>query len=190
MADEMMAGATLLRLQKGDIVKAGTEAIVNAANAQLANGAGVCGAIHNAAGEAQMLRMTSKYHGCPTGSAVITGAGQIPPPTRYVIHAVGPIYHNYTPDKAEQLLASAYRSSLELADQNKIRSIAFPSLSTGIYGYPIEQAAPVAINAVIDYLKQREQNGSPSELELVLFVLFTQDDYDVYRRVFDAIDRS
>ena len=189
MADDMMVGATLLRLQKGDIVKAGTEAIVNAANAQLAGGGGVDGAIHDAAGP-ELYKMTAKYNGCPTGSAVITGAGQIPAPTRYIIHAVGPKYDSRNPDKSRQLLASAYRSSLELADQNKITSIAFPSLSTGIFGYPIEQAAPVAINAVIDYLKQRAHSGSPSELELVLFVLFSEPDYDIYRRAFDSIDRT
>lgn len=177
MADEIQIGKTLVRLMQGNIVEAGTEAIVNAANSSLAGGGGVDGAIHRAAGT-ELYEMTRKFGGCPTGSAVITGAGQIPSPTRFVIHAVGPIYNAYDADDRRSLLAGAYQRSLELAAENQIRSIAFPSISTGAYGYPIEEAAGVALGATKDFLASK-----PHDLRLVLFVLFSTPDYRVYQRL-------
>ena len=128
----------------GDLTTQQVDAIVNAANEQLAPGAGVAGAI-NAAGGREIFDEAARYGGCPTGQARATGAGRLP--ARHVIHAVGPIWHGGGADEAA-LLASAYRSSLELAEQLECRTIAFPALSTGVYGYPVEKAAPVAIEAV------------------------------------------
>jgi len=177
MTDELRIGTTIIRLQQGDIVQAATEAIVNAANSSLAGGSGVDVAIHRAAGP-ELYIQTRQFGGCKTGSAVITTAGHIPLPTRYIIHAVGPIFNPLKADKSSALLASAYRKSLELAEEKQLRSIAFPAISTGAYMFPIAKAAPIALQTVIDYLKG--QNSS-SSLELVLFVLFTANDLEVYR---------
>jgi O-acetyl-ADP-ribose deacetylase (regulator of RNase III) len=161
---------SILEVVQGDITQEVTEAIGNAANSALAGGGGVDGAIHRAGGPAIMSELRSKYKGCPTGSAVITGAGNLI--AKYVIHAVGPRYSGSSKDA--QLLSSAYRKSLELCTQNNISSIAFPSISTGIYGYPVEEASRIALKTVIDYLK-----GHP-EIKLVRFVLFDSKTYSVY----------
>jgi serine/threonine-protein kinase len=179
MADELFIGKTRLEIRQGDIVQAGTEALVNAANSALAGGGGVDGAIHRAAGR-ELYDLTKPFGGCATGSAVLTGAGRIPLPTRFIIHAVGPIFNPSREDECRQLLASAYRTGLELASQNGVKSLAFPSLSTGAYGYPISKAAPVAVQTVIDYLKTK----SPG-IELVVFMLFSARDFEVYRKVFE-----
>jgi len=159
-----------LEVVQGDITHQETEAIGNAANSALAGGGGVDGAIHRAGGPSIMSELKAKYKGCPTGSAVITGGGNLK--AKYVIHAVGPRYSGSAKDA--ELLFSAYRKSLELCTQNKISSIAFPSISTGIYGYPVEGASQIALKTVMDYLKDHP------EIKLVRFVLFDSNTYRVY----------
>jgi O-acetyl-ADP-ribose deacetylase (regulator of RNase III) len=159
-----------LEIIQGDVTQQETEAVGNAANSALAGGGGVDGAIHRAGGPSIMAELKAKYKGCPTGSAVITGGGNLK--ARYVIHAVGPRYSGTLKDV--ELLASAYRKSLELCTQHKISSIAFPSISTGIYGYPVEEASRVALRTVRDYLKDHP------EIKLVCFVLFDSTTYRAY----------
>ena len=159
-----------LEVVEGDITLQDTEAIGNAANSALAGGGGVDGAIHRAGGPTLMSELRAKYKGCPTGSAVITGGGNLR--AKYVIHAVGPRYSGSPKDP--ELLASAYRKSLELCSQNKISSIAFPSISTGIYGYPVEEASRIALKTAVDYLKDHP------EIKLVRFVLFDSRTFEVY----------
>ena len=161
---------SILEIVQGDITQQDTEAIGNAANSALAGGGGVDGAIHRAGGPALMAELKSKYKGCPTGSAVITAGGNLK--AKYVIHAVGPRYSGSPKDP--ELLAGAYRKSLELCTENKISSVAFPSISTGIYGYPVEEASRIALKTVRDYLKDH------SEIKLVRFVLFDSNTYRVY----------
>jgi O-acetyl-ADP-ribose deacetylase (regulator of RNase III) len=160
-----------LEVVQGDITQQDTEAIGNAANSALAGGGGVDGAIHRAGGPSIMSELRTRYKGCPTGSAVITGGGNLK--AKYVIHAVGPRYSGSPKDP--ELLSGAYRKSLELCTQNKISSIAFPSISTGIYGYPVQEASRVALKTVMDYLKNHP------EIELVRFVLFDSRTFDVYK---------
>ncbi len=167
---EATIGQSKLELVVGDITEQATEAIVNAANTSLLGGGGVDGAIHRAGGPA-ILEECRRIGGCPTGDAVITTGGNLP--ARYVIHAVGPVYRGGTRGEAE-LLASAYRRSLEVASENGVKTVAFPSISTGAYRYPVNEAARIALRTVIDYLKQHP------EIELVRFVLFTRDIYDAY----------
>ncbi len=169
-----------LEVIQGDITQQDIEAIGNAANSALAGGGGVDGAIHGAGGPSVMSELKAKYKGCPTGSAVITGGGRLK--AKYVIHAVGPRYSG-SPKDAE-LLSSAYRKSLELCTQNKISSIAFPSISTGIYGYPVEEASGIALNTVIDYLKNHP------EIKLVRFVLFDSNTYRVYEETLKKLTES
>lgn len=162
MASQIKIGQSVLEVVQGDITHEETEAIGNAANSALAGGGGVDGAIHRAGVPKIMAELRARYKGCPTGSAVITGGGNLK--AKYVIHAVGPRYSG-APRDAE-LLASAYRKSLELCTEHRIRSIAFPSISTGIYGYPVREASRIALKTVIDYLKDHP------EIERVRFVLF------------------
>ena len=124
---------------------------MNAANAELAGGGGVDGAIHRAAGPSVMSELRGKYTGCPTGSAVITGAGELA--AQHIIHAVGPVWRGGTHGEAEDL-ASAFRTSLDLAQAANASSIAFPAISCGVYGYPVEKAAPVSVGAVRDWLAE------------------------------------
>jgi O-acetyl-ADP-ribose deacetylase (regulator of RNase III) len=156
-------GSSVLELTQGDITQQDTEAIVNAANRTLLGGGGVDGAIHRAAGP-QLLDECRTLGGCDTGDAVITKGYNLK--ARYVIHTVGPVYRD--PHKAKRLLQSAYGQSLEVALAQKIRSVAFPSISTGAYGYPLDEAAPVALGTVMDFL-----NVHP-EIEIVRFVLFSE----------------
>ncbi len=171
-------GGAVLELVQGDITQQATDAIVNAANSGLAGGGGVDGAIHRAGGP-KIMEECRKIGGCPTGEARITTGGNLE--TRYVIHAVGPVYRDGVSGE-DRLLASAYRSSLRLAVENGLRSVAFPSLSTGAYHYPLRDAADVALSTVVGFL-QNERHG----LELVRFVLFdgrTQEEYErVLRRL-------
>jgi O-acetyl-ADP-ribose deacetylase (regulator of RNase III) len=169
-----------LEVVKGDITRQDTTAIANAANAALAGGGGVDGAIHRAGGSTIMSELKTRYKGCPTGSAVITGGGNLK--ARYVIHAVGPRYSGSPRD--EELLASAYQKSLELCTQNKIPSIAFPSISTGVYGYPVEEASRIALKTVMDYLKNH------SDIQLVRFVLFDSNTYSVYEKALKELTQS
>jgi O-acetyl-ADP-ribose deacetylase len=174
---EVKVGPSILELVEGDITRQDTEALVNAANAALRPGGGVDGAIHRAGGpaiEAECRRLG----GCPTGEARITTGGNLK--ARYVIHTVGPVYkdgRNHEPE----LLASCYRESLKLASANGIKSLAFPSISTGVYGYPMEDAAKVALTAVIDYLAHHP------EIERVRFVLFGRAAYQVYEKTLQEL---
>jgi serine/threonine-protein kinase len=177
MTDELKVGKVILKLWQGDIVQSKVEAIVNAANSALSGGAGVDGAIHRVAGP-ELYELTKPFGGCPTGSAVITTAGRFPLPTRYIIHAVGPIYNPLKSSECKELLAATYRKSLELADEKQVKTIGFPAISTGVYGYPILKAAPIAINTVLEYVKAK---GEETSLEEVVFVLFSQKDYEIYQ---------
>ncbi len=167
-----------VQLVRGDITKVGTDAIVNAANSGLLGGGGVDGAIHRAGGPS-ILEECRKLGGCPTGEARITGAGRLP--ARYVIHAVGPRYRDGTHGEPE-LLASAYRSSLSLADENRVETLAFPSISTGIYGYPIDDASSIALGTVVDFLAR-----GPASLREVTFVLFSDADLATYESALDRV---
>ncbi|MBC7262278.1 MAG: O-acetyl-ADP-ribose deacetylase [Chloroflexi bacterium] len=169
---QVTIGKSKLELVQGDITQQDTEAIVNAANPSLLGGGGVDGAIHRAGGP-QILEECRRIGGCPPGEARITSGGKLK--AKYVIHAVGPIYRGGTQGEAETL-ANAYRYSLKLASEHGIKSVAFPSISTGAYGYPIEQAAPIALRTVMDYLQ------SHPEIELVRFVLFGSAAYEAYER--------
>lgn len=157
-------GSSVLELIQGDITQQDTEAIVNAANRTLLGGGGVDGAIHWAAGP-ELLAECRTLGGCDTGDAVVTRGYKLK--AKYVIHTVGPVYHGPNPS-TERLLESAYRRSLEVALAKEIHSVAFPAISTGAYGYPLGEAASVALRTVIGFLQ-----GHP-EIKLVRFVLFNQ----------------
>lgn len=168
-----------LELTQGDVTAQEVDAIVNAANSRLAGGGGVDGAIHRRGGPAIMAETDEKYpEGCPTGSAVISGAGDLP--AKYVIHAVGPVYSGGERGEAG-LLAGAHRRSLELAVEHGCTSIAFPALSTGVYRYPLELAAGTALSTVIDFLKE---HGKPG---LVRFVLFDDRAYKAFAAALDRL---
>ncbi len=172
---ELTIGQTRLELRVGDITEEAVDAIVNAANNSLLGGGGVDGAIHRAAGP-QLLEATRALGGCATGDAKITPGFRLK--ARYVIHAVGPVYG--TADDAA-LLASAYRRSLELAEEHRLHSIAFPAISAGAYGYPLEEAARIALTTVITFITERPQ------LSLVRFVLFTTAIAKVFAWVLDDL---
>ncbi|NCO34188.1 MAG: O-acetyl-ADP-ribose deacetylase [Armatimonadetes bacterium CG2_30_59_28] len=161
---------SLLTLLEGDITEQDTDAIVNAANKSLLGGGGVDGAIHRAGGPA-ILEECRKLGGCETGDAKITGGGNMK--AAHVIHTVGPVYGGGHHDEAMKL-ASCYRRSLEVASENGIRSIAFPSISTGAYRYPIDEAARMALAAVIEYL------NSHTDITEVRFVLFGGNAFSAY----------
>ena len=161
---------TMVSLVRGDITHEETDAIVNAANSRLAGGGGVDGAIHRAGGPSIMEECRA-IGGCATGSAVITGAGELK--ARNVIHAVGPVYKDGASGE-EALLRATYRRCLELAIEFKLKSVAFPSISTGAYGYPVKSAASVALLTVLEYIREAEG------LEIVRFVLFHEGDLRVY----------
>ncbi len=156
-----------LRITQGDITQQRTAAIVNAANSSLMGGGGVDGAIHRAGGSAilqECKQIVARQGRLPTGEAVITTGGKLK--AKHVIHTVGPVWHGGNKGEPE-LLASAYRESLKVAAENNLNSVSFPSISTGVYGYPVDQAAKVALNAVITFLSQ-----SDTSLREVVFVLF------------------
>jgi len=167
-----------VELVRGDITHENTDAIVNAANHTLLGGGGVDGAIHRAGGPA-ILIACAKLGGCATGDAKITPGGKLP--ARFVIHTVGPVYRGGAQGEPEKL-AACYRRSLEVANEHGLKSIAFPAISTGVYGYPIEAAARIALRASIAYL--RGETG----IELVRFVLFSQGNLEVYERVLGELD--
>jgi O-acetyl-ADP-ribose deacetylase (regulator of RNase III) len=174
---EVKVGSATLELVEGDITQQDTEAVVNAANAALRPGGGVDGAIHRAGGpaiEAECRRLG----GCPTGEARITTGGNLK--ARYVIHTVGPVYRDGF-HREPELLASCYRESLKLASAQGIKSLAFPSISTGVYGYPMADAARVALKTVTDYLAQHP------EIERVRFVLFGRAAYEVYEKALEEL---
>ncbi len=174
-----------LRLVVGDITKIPVDAIVNAANSGLRGGGGVDGAIHRAGGPAIMreldgIRVSSG--GCPTGSAVVTKAGALP--AQYVFHAVGPIYHDGLHGEPEHL-ANCYRTCMELAEQHGARSVSFPAISTGVYGYPLEEAAEIAIETIASRLQRPE-----CRVRDVWIVLFDQSAYAVHARIAAARSTS
>jgi len=151
-----------IEIQPADITQLDVDAIVNAANAGLTDGAGVCGAIHSAAGPG-LLAECQELGGCATGDAKMTAGYRLP--ARHVIHAVGPVWRGGSANEAG-LLASCYRNSILLAEQHGLKSIAFPAISCGIYGYPVDQAATIAIESTLQALHQCEH------VELVIFACF------------------
>ena len=155
---------------QGDIIKVKVDAIVNAANNTLLGGGGVDGAIHRAGGRI-ILEQCKKIGGCPTGEARITVGGNLP--CKYVIHTVGPIYKDGKSGE-EELLYNAYYNSLKLAKEYNLESVAFPSISTGAYGYPLEKAMKTAIKAVIDFI---EEENFP---RIINFILFSERDFSIY----------
>jgi O-acetyl-ADP-ribose deacetylase (regulator of RNase III) len=161
---------TVLRALQANIVTLSVDAIVNAANSSLLGGGGVDGAIHRAAGP-QLLEECRKLSGCKVGDAKLTKGYKLP--ARFVIHTVGPVWRSGENGEPE-LLASCYRNSMAIAVKNRIKSIAFPSISTGVYGYPITLAAGVAVKTI------RNAIGQPSKIEEVLFCCFSQKDLEVY----------
>ncbi|TGS08720.1 O-acetyl-ADP-ribose deacetylase [Mesorhizobium sp. M2E.F.Ca.ET.209.01.1.1] len=169
-----------IRIHTGDITRLAVDAIVNAANSSLLGGGGVDGAIHRAAGP-ELVAECRMLHGCKTGDAKLTRGYRLP--ARYVIHTVGPVWQGGGQGEAE-LLASCYRRSLEVALGHDCRTVAFPAISTGIYGYPKDSATGIAIGAVNDFLRQ---NTVP---EMVTFCCFDEAMAELYRRVVAAIGES
>jgi O-acetyl-ADP-ribose deacetylase (regulator of RNase III) len=167
----------ILRLVQGDITKIKAGAIANAANSALAGGGGVDGAIHRAGGPSIMKeldRIRAVSGGCPTGSAVVTSAGNLP--AQFVFHAVGPVYRDGKHGEPE-LLASCYRTCLQFAEERRLASISFPSISTGIYGYPLNEAAPIAIDVLARHLSSRKISVTEA-----IFVLFDRETFQAYSR--------
>jgi O-acetyl-ADP-ribose deacetylase (regulator of RNase III) len=172
--------ASRVSLVKGDITKQKVDAIVNAANSSLLGGGGVDGAIHRAAGP-ELVAECRTLGGCPTGSARITKGYRLP--ATHVIHAVGPIYRGGAQDEAE-MLASCHRSSLELAEENECRSVAFPAISCGAYGYPLADAARIALEATLDFL---HMSAMP---ERVIFVLYDDQTLAAFTDAWDELHPS
>ncbi len=167
---------TKLTLERGDITKIAFDAIVNAANSWLLGGGGVDGAIHRAGGPKILedcMVIRARQGGCDTGEAVITTGGNLP--ARFVIHTVGPVFRENDP-KMPVLLGNCYRNSLRLAVENGLKTVAFPNISTGVYGYPKEEACTTAMQAVQAFLSEH-----PDELEEVRFVCFDEENYELYR---------
>ena len=178
---QVQVGACVLELVTGDITQQDTDAIVNAANRQLAGGGGVDGAIHRGGGPSIMAETREKYpQGCPTGDAVITGAGNLP--ATHVIHTVGPIWSGGEQGEAE-LLASAYQRSLAVAIEHNCKSVAFPALSTGVYRYPLDQAAHTALQTVMTFLRTHRE---PALVRFVLFDTPTQNVFESVLRTLEA----
>lgn len=170
---QVRVNKSVIELVQGDITRQDTDAIVNAANTSLLGGGGVDGAIHRAAGR-QLLEECRTLGGCPTGDAKLTRGYNLP--ARYVIHAVGPVYRGGKEGEAD-LLASAYRRSLEIAVENGLDSIAFPAISTGAYGYPMEAAARIMFDTFFSFLKTHDKP------RLVRVVLFDAPAFETHRRV-------
>lgn len=172
---------TLIELTQGDITHQHVDAIVNAANSGLLGGGGVDGAIHRAGGpeiieECRKIRSTKGK--CPTGEAVITAAGKLN--AKYVIHTVGPVWRGGNEHEPEKL-TNAYRNSLKLADKHNVKKIAFPSISTGVYSYPVDYAAIIALKTITNYLK------GDTNIELVRFVLFDIKTFKAYQKALSDI---
>jgi len=175
----------MLSIIQGDITEQATESIVNAANPSLMGGGGVDGAIHRAGGPAileECRQIVSRQGQLPTGKAVITTGGNLK--ARFVIHTVGPVWHGGNKGEPE-LLASAYQESLKVAAENNLSSISFPSISTGAYGYPVAQAAKVAIRTVASFLKEQS-----TPIKEVVFVLFDSTTFASYSSVLGEIARE
>lgn len=168
---------TVIDLMQGDITQQKVEAIVNAANSALSGGGGVDGAIHRAAGSG-LLKECLTLGRCSTGEARITKGYNLL--AKHVIHAVGPVYHHH--DNHAQLLADVHSNSLKIVQNNNLKSVAFSAISTGIYGYPLREAAPIALGAVIDYIKTHQAN-----FELVRFVLFSEDALNIFSNALEEL---
>lgn len=169
-----------IKVIKGDITKVKVDAIVNAANSSLLGGGGVDGAIHRAGGPEileECIKIRCRQGGCNTGEAVITTAGKLQ--AKYVIHTVGPIW-NGGQNNEEYLLGKCYQNSLKLAISNGVKSIAFPNISTGIYGFPKELAARIAIKTVFDFIQEN------SDIEQVIFVCFDNENYKIYLQLLNS----
>ena len=171
---------SILELVDGDITREDVDALVNAANSTLLGGGGVDGAIHRAGGPA-ILEECKKIGGCPTGEAVITGGGNLK--ARFVIHTVGPVWRGGNAGEA-RLLGSAYKNSLRIAKEKGLKSISFPSISTGAYGYPIAGAAQIALATSIEHLK------GITSVEKVRFVLFGESAYRAYQKTLTSIAKD
>jgi len=167
---ELKINRGILTLVEGDITREETDAIVNAANSRLMGGAGVDGAIHSAGGPS-IMEECRKIGGCPTGQAVITTGGSLK--AKYVIHTVGPVYQGGSKGEAN-LLKSAYLSSLKLASAKGLKSISFPAISTGVYSYPLAEAAHIALKIAVDYLRGN------TDIEVIRFILFDRRLYDIF----------
>jgi O-acetyl-ADP-ribose deacetylase (regulator of RNase III) len=179
---EVIINQVKLSLVQGDITKQTTDAIVNAANSSLMGGGGVDGAIHRAGGPTileECKRIVATHGRLPPGQAVITRGGNLP--AKYVIHTVGPVWYGGKSNEA-QVLASAYKESLKVAEQYKLSSISFPSISTGAYRYPVDKAAKVAVDTVILFLKEEAMS-----LKEVRFVLFDTKTYEVYQTALNSL---
>ena len=178
----VVAPGRAIALLEGDITRVPADAIVNAANSALAGGGGVDGAIHRAGGPEIMRELDAirpRIGRCPTGDAVVTGAGALP--ARYVFHAVGPIYRGGVHGEPD-LLASCYRRCLALADEHAVRTISFPAISAGVYGYPLGEAAAIALREVAGHL-----GAARTSIEQATFVLYGRDAFEVYRRTLSAL---
>ena len=171
----MITGAERIEVVQGDLTKETVDAIVNAANTTLLGGGGVDGAIHRAGGPA-ILEECRTLGGCATGDAKITTGGNLP--AQHVIHTVGPVYRAGQHGEPD-LLESCYRRSLEVAVENNLRTVAFPAISCGVYGYPLEDAARIAIDTVAQFL------GEDDRIERVRFVMFTDDAYEAFRQALE-----
>ena len=179
--EKLQFNQTILRLRKGDITHCEVAAIVNAANESLLGGGGVDGAIHRAAGP-ELLAACRLLNGCRTGEAKLTPGFRLK--AAHVIHTVGPIWRGGTQGEAD-LLASCYRKSLELADANGIRTLAFPAISTGIYGYPLSQATKIAVGTVKAYLENQPQ----TLITEIIFVCFDDATLAAYEQTFKELER-
>jgi O-acetyl-ADP-ribose deacetylase (regulator of RNase III) len=164
---------TKVEIHKGDITKLKVDAIVNAANSSLLGGGGVDGAIHRAAGP-ELLEFNRKLGGCPTGEAKISPGFNLP--AKFIIHTVGPIW-NRGNNNEDKLLADCYKNSLKLAVENKIKTIAFPAISTGVYRFPLERATKIAVTEVKKFLEKNES------IEKVIFVCFDEETCHVYQKI-------
>lgn len=167
-----------LNIKIGDITKETTDAIVNAANTSLLGGGGVDGAIHRAAGRG-LLEECRTLNGCKTGEAKITKGYNLP--SKYVIHTVGPIYRGGNNNESE-LLKNAYENSLKVAVENKIKTIAFPSISTGVYSYPLKEASEIAVKTILDFLNK------DNSIEEVIMVCFDNNTYDYYQKALKKLE--
>lgn len=168
---------SVIELVEGDITKHKVDAIVNAANTSLLGGGGVDGAIHRAGGPA-ILEECKKIGGCPTGEAVITTGGNLP--AKHVIHTVGPVWHNGS-QKEPEFLRNAYKNSLLQAESNNLTSVAFPSISTGAYRFPIDKASRIALSTVIEHLKDK------TNIKTVRFVLFGTAAFEAYKNTLQQL---
>lgn len=170
----------VIQLEEGDITRVEADAIVNAANSGLAGGGGVDGAIHRAAGSsvmAELDQIRAEIGNCPAGKAVVTKAGRLR--AQYIFHAVGPMYRGGDKGEADKL-ASCYRECLRMASERELKSIAFPAISTGIYGYPMDEAAAIAFREILSFLER------PSSVERVSIVLFGSEAYGTFRRALQS----